>query len=70
MVESIKEQRDVLEELEAAVTSAEQRRDEAERRASELEDSRQQVEADIAELTRARGELVNTMEQDQQKLAQ
>lgn len=70
MVESIKEQRDVLEELEAAVTSAELRRDEAERRASELEDSRQQVEADIAELTRARGELVNTMEQDQQKLAQ
>ena len=70
MVESIKEQRDVLEELEAAVTSAELRRDEAERRASELEDSRQQVEADIAELTRSRGELVNTMEQDQQKLAQ
>ena len=70
MVESIKEQRDVLEELEAAVTSAELRRAEAERRASELEDSRQQVEADIAELTRARGELVNTMEQDQQKLAQ
>ena len=70
MVESIKEQRDVLEELEAAVTSAELRRDEAERRASELEDSRQQVEADIAELTRARGDLVNTMEQDQQKLAQ
>ena len=70
MVESIKEQRDVLEELEAAVTSAELRRAEAERRASELEDSRHQVEADIAELTRARGELVNTMEQDQQKLAQ
>ena len=70
MVESIKEQRDVLEELEAAVTSAELRRAEAERRASELEDSRQQVEADIEELTRARGELVITMEQDQQKLAQ
>ena len=64
MVESIHQQREVLDSLEAAAAEADQRIGLAEERASRLEERKAELEQEIAELRRERDGLTDNIDQD------
>ena len=68
MVESIKQQRKVLDTLEAAAAEADQRIELAESRASLLEEDKARLEEEIAELRRERDGLTDNIDLDKLKL--
>ena len=68
MVESIKQQRKVLDTLEAAAAEADQRIELAESRAGLLEEDKARLEEEIAELRRERDGLTDNIDLDKLKL--
>ena len=68
MLESIHQQREVLDSLEAAAAEADQRIGLAESRASLLEESKARLEEEIAGLRRERDGLTDNIDQDKLKL--
>ena len=67
MVESIHQQREVLDSLEAAAAEADQRIGLAELRATKLEENKAELELEIAELRRQRDGLTENIDQDKLK---
>ena len=69
MVESIHQQREVLDSLEAAAAEADQRIGLAELRATKLEENKAELELEIAELRRQRDGLTENIDQDKLALS-
>ena len=69
MVESIHQQREVLDSLEAAAAEADQRIGLAERRATKLEENKAELELEIVELRRQRDGLTENIDQDKLTLS-
>ena len=68
MVESIHQQREVLDSLEAAAAEADQRIELAESRAGLLEENKARLEEEIVELRRERDGLTDNIDLDKLKL--